>query len=927
MLSLARPGGGVLIGRTDESVLLKRLLEDARQGVSGVLVIRGEPGIGKSALLEFAVGQAEDMAVLRATGVETETTLRFAGLSELLRPVVSRADRLPEVQRAALLGALAMAPPSDDHRIAVYTAVLGLLGSVADGSGCVCVVDDAHWLDASSAEALTFVGRRLKTEGVLLLMAGRNEDRHVLTAGDLPEMLLAPLDPPSALDLITHEDPDLSPTVAASIASFSHGSPLGLVELPRALSPEERTGLAPFPDPPPATDPILDAFRPRIRSLPADTQQALLVAAASRTNDLCRLAAALRRLGLAVSDLTAADQDQLLLSSEKFAFRHPLLRSVVYHGADLESRRRVHRALADGSARAGDVHQKAWHLFMAALGPDERAASALEVSASEFVQTGGHADASLAFERAAALTLRPGPRARRLLSAAEAAFSGGRPDSAVRLLDIAGGYQSDPKLVADIRRMRGVVEMWTGQPGLARQILSEAAREVAQFDLNRATAMQADATGACFMAGAVNDALESALCCVAYARGSEETSAVWAEAVLKMALLPSASAPADAGPRLRQAWHKLRGSDQPHSYLLSHLAYCLICTEEFETADRASLDIIDDARGKGGLSRLPFALAIRAEHEYRIGRLADAHASATGALDLATELGEVYESPFSLAVIARIEGASGRQDEARRHAERAIGLARQRGFGLVEAHAQAALGFLALAHRDPEGALPPLRRAATLSDELEMREPGALMWAPDLIEALLRVHHPKDAAATLAQFRSDAYRTNRGWAKAAAERCSGLLAEDDEFVGFFDAALHLHAAVSMPLEEARTQLCYGERLRRVGQRVRARRHLRDALETFERIGATPWAEQAREELAATGERVSRRADLRSTELTPQERQVSLLVAKGATNKEVATSLFLSPKTIEYHLHNIYRKLGVRSRTELAHSLTEAGSTP
>jgi DNA-binding CsgD family transcriptional regulator len=378
---------------------------------------------------------------------------------------------------------------------------------------------------------------------------------------------------------------------------------------------------------------------------------------------------------------------------------------------------------------------------------------------------------------------------------------------------------------------------------------------------------------------------------------------------------------------LRQAWIDLQGSDLAHPDLLSHLAYCLICTEDFETSDRATLAAIDDAHGKGGVSRLPFALAVRAEHEYRSGHLTAAHAAAIEAVGLATELGEVYESPFSLAVIARIEGAIGRQGEARRHADRAVDLARRRGVGLAETHAHAATGFLALTHRDPGGALPPLLRAAALSEEHGIREPGAMMWAPDLVEAFVRMHRLEDATSTLDQFRRDVDRTNRGWAKAAVERCRGLLAEDDEFVEFFDEALQLHAAVAMPLEAARTQLCYGERLRRVGQRVTARRHLKDALDTFDRIGATPWAEQARQELAATGERVSKRAGLTSTQLTPQEREVSLLVAKGATNKEVAASLFLSPKTIEYHLHNIYRKVGVRSRTELAHSLAEADHLP
>jgi DNA-binding CsgD family transcriptional regulator len=913
----------MLLGRGGECGRIHGLLDDARRGRSGALVIRGDPGIGKSALLRYAVEHADGLRVLTAQGVESESELPFSGLSELLRPVLACLDEIPPPQAAALRGALALGPPAAGDRFTIYAATLSLLAAAAEETGLLAVIDDAHWLDSSSAESLLFASRRLAAEGVALLLAVREGEPGANDFPGLEGVVLSGLGEDAARALVAAtEERTVSAAVFARLYEATRGNPLALLEIPTVLTRAQLSGAEPLSEPLPAGGALERTFARRVAALPPETQQALLAAAASESTAMDVVARAAALLGVRVDALEPAETAGVVrIAGGRLEWRHPLTRSAVYHGATESERRAAHHALAN--VLTG--HRRAWHLAAAALAPDEAVAVALEEAALEARRGSGHAAAATTFERSARLTPDGEERARRLLEAAEDFQVAGQLGRALGLLDEALECVEDPGRRADVQHLRGRIQMLAGGPREAYDLLIAEAGRIEARDPARAARMLADATLTSTMTGDLEETLATAR------RAAELAERVGGAAEGVLALLGNAlilRGEVEQGyPYLAHAREVFERSDPLAGAFLVHSAgHGSVWVEDYAEARHVLDRVIDAARAASAVGLLSFPLSVRSELDFRTGRWPEAYAGAAEAVGLAEEAGQANQASFSLSCLAHVEAGQGREDDCRLHAGRALELVEATGSESIRTYAWSSLGFLELTLGRPEQARPHLERVTRLVVEHGLGEPGVVWWAPDLIEAYTRSGRSSDAENALAAFELQAKRTQRNWALATAARCRGLLAGDDAFEDEFAEALRLHDRTPTPFERARTELSFGERLRRAKRPLDARHPLRVALETFERLGAEPWAEVARAELAATGERQARREQSGLQELTPQELQIALLVAEGATNREVAAALFLSPKTIEFHLGKVYRKIGVRSRTELARRIGSVHET-
>jgi class 3 adenylate cyclase/DNA-binding CsgD family transcriptional regulator len=913
-----------LIGREAETARILALLSEAQRGHSRALLVRGEAGIGKSSLLRYAVAQAGGMIVLRARGVESESQLAFAALGDLFRPVLDHLVQLPEPQAAALAGALGLTRPIAGDRFTICAGTLNLLAAVAEVAPVLGVVDDAQWLDTSSAEALLFAARRLDSEGVALLLAVREGEASAFSASGLDQLVVAGLGHQHARELLSRRLPhEPAPEVAERLVRGTQGNPLALVEIPALLSEGQLAGSEPMEEPLPTAPAVERAFLRQIEALDEEVRGALLVAAASDSGRLDVIEGALGALGLDPKALESAEETGLV-SVERGAleFRHPLLRAAVYHSATSAARRQTHDALAN-TAAGEPPDRRAWHLAAAAAELDEGVASALEQAALEARERGGHAEAALALERAARLSADESEQARRLVEAADDTRIAGRPERALELLEEALVRTREPRARAGIQHLRGAVEMWSGAPLEAHRLLVEEATRVGDLDPGKAARMLTDAAWACLMAADIRAGLETAERAQATAEKASTTTQIHAAGVLGVALLLSGRT-GEAFPLLERFQPLLESTDFGRVRQLVTPAQVLTWIEEYDLARRLFAQMIDAARNQSALGYLPYPLAGLSELDFRTGNWAAAYAGAAEAIRIAQETGQHVTHAFSFVCLARIEAGQGREEDCRVHVIRATEVAPVE-IDAVVAYAMSTLGFLELGLGRSEDAAAYLEPLARQVQKRGLGEPALIQWAPDLIEAHMRTGRTEDAARELDVFARQAEETQRNWALAAAARCRGLLASDEEFEASFVHAVELHARTPTPFEQARTELCFGERLRRSRRRTDAREPLRSALDTFERLGADPWAERARLELAASGETAQRRDPSASNQLTPQELQVALVVGQGATNREAGAALFLSPKTIEAHLGHIYRKLSVRSRTELARLLASEGT--
>ena len=901
----------MLLGREGETARLDRLLDELRAGHSAALVIAGEPGIGKTSLLEYAATRADGMKVISVRGIESEAELPFAALADLVQPLLARLDEIPEVQAAALRSALGLERgTAGTDRFTTCAGLLSLLGAAAEVKPLLALVDDAQWIDRSSLQAVLFAARRLDAEGVAMLIARRTGGEEAATSG-LEELVLGGIEGDAAASLLERAGHAISRATVDEIVAATAGNPLALLEVPSLLTTPQLAGVEPLPGPVPTTEVLERAFLAQVERLPAETQQALVIAAASMSGDFEEVVAAVARAELVPGSLDAAERAGLTrVKGSRLEFAHPLLRSAVYHGAPAVQRRAAHEALAGGS---GDL--RPWHLAAASAAPDAGVVAELEQAAATASERGGHAEAASALEAAAGLAVDSAARAKLLRDAADEARRAGQTAKALELLREALEVAEEPELVARIQHLYGVIEMWSVSAFAAYERLTAQADRIEQSDPERAAWLLTDAGWACFMAGEVILGRKAAERAVRLAEGGGLVE-VLSSAVLGIALLLNGER-AKAEPLLRQHQTLIEGTYfLERGYALAWpAAQALVWLEDHDFARDVFDRLIEGARGRSTPSVLPYTLTGLAELDFRTGGWARAYANAAEAVALARETEQPAALSFALAGLARIEAAQGRADDCRLHVREALDLG-EGGAGAVVVYAAAAHGLLELGQGRVEEAIPPLTRVADQVRAHGLLQPTVLQWAPDLIEALARAGRREEALALLSEFEAAADSSLSRWALGAAARCRGLLA-DGSFEDDFARAIELHEGLGAPFEVARSQLCLGERLRRNRQRKESRTVLRSAIEQFERLGATPWAERANAELRASGETMQPGAVIATHELTPQELQVALAVAHGATNKEAGAALFLSPKTIEAHLGRVYRKLGIRSRTELA----------
>jgi DNA-binding CsgD family transcriptional regulator len=921
----------MLVGRGAEQARIDALLEHARSGVSARLLLRGEPGIGKSALLRYATDQADGMTVLAATGIEAESELAYSGLSELLHPVLRLLGEIPGPQAVALAGALALGPPTAPDPFAVSAATLSLLATAAEQQPVLVVIDDAQWLDTASRDAVLFAVRRLHADRALALFGVRDSDDFQFSPSGIAELILGGIDRQASLQLILQSGAaGISDVVAERIHAATRGNPLAILESLDRLTPAQLAGSDPLDGPLPTGPGIQLSFERRIARLPDSTRKALLLLAASESGAIDELRRAAERFGVELSALDAAEVVGLTHNDGlHIQFHHPLVRSAVYYGADAPARRAAHRALAAALVGQRVVGPRAWHLAAAAQGEEEEVASALEGAAIDARRRSGRAAASRAFERAARLTPDPEARARRLHEAGSDAYVGGESKRGIDLLDEALTIAQDVALRAEIQHSRARAEMWTGSPAKARGILLTAAESIEARDPAKAALILVDAATTAFQQGDAEGDFE----------GTAVEALRVAEWAYRVGLRAGGQPEAAAAGAYGKALAVFGRPDEAHALMVQSLeaidegeslqlavqlinsAAAFLYYEEFDRMRLPLERLISAARASSAPGALPYALGHLSELDFRMGRWPQAYAGASEAVALATELDHRFSLIYALACLSWVEAGRGLEADCRAHVARMKAVS-PHAKTITGGYGARVAGLLSLGYGRNEEAIQYLEPLSKLLRSSSVAAPWLFQETPDLIEAYVHVGRRADAEAALAALQAQTERTLGTWAIAAAQRCRGLIEED--FQPAFEKALQLHDRTTMPFERARTELCYGERLRRAKRRSEARDRLHAALTSFEQLGAEPWAERARNELRATGETV-RRDRPASADLTLQELQVALKVAEGATNREAAASLFLSPKTVEAHLSRIYSKLGVRSRTELAHRFASEGS--
>jgi DNA-binding CsgD family transcriptional regulator len=910
----------MLYGRDRERAQLADLVRGAAEGRSFAVLVEGPAGIGKSVLLEEAVAAAGDLTVLRTAGYEAETEIPYGALFELLAPVLHLRDRLAEVQRLALAGALALesAPPPD--RFAVPAAVLGLLSLLAEERPLLVVVDDAHWLDEASREAVLFVAQRLVAEGVGVVIGARDSDGGPIDAPGVERIRPQPLERDDALALLGDGAP-LSEDVTEALLAASAGNPLALRELPRGLTAEQRTGRAPLHGPPASGGEVQAAFGRQLDALGPETRRALCVLAAGAGCPPEALARALGDDGGAAALAPALEAGIVVRRDGRLGFRHPLLTAAAYHAAPSGTRRAAHLALADAVT---DVHHRAWQLSDAAIGPDPGTVAALRAAGEEARERGASGAAGRAFARAAELTEASEERAALELEAARDHTVAGNGELALELAARAARGSRDATVQAGAEHLRAHILMRGGDPLEAVELL-RALAEVASAEGDRASSARylLESSFAYMYRGEMAQLSELAGAARQQAAGvSDELAALAAIAEGEALIALGRSREGDA---LLAAAEPLLFAADPLSEiaeLIGMAAMSSLWIERFERVARISGRMVAVSRAAGAVSRLTFPLGVRSQLHWRRGRWASALADAEESVRLARETGQTGTMALTLAALSRAEAGIGRIAEARAHGEEGIALSEVAAGAATVLHSLAALGFAELTAGRAEAAVALLERADEIDRGLPLGEPALTMYAPDLVEALVRVGRRDDAEVALKRLEAGAALTGGAWANAVAARGRLLLADEPALDGIGGEALAWHARVDMPFERARTELVLGERLRRVRRRADARERLEAALRAFERLGAEPWAQRARTELRATGWRGEAHEATPVEELTPHELQVALLVAEGGTNREVGAALFLSAKTIEHHLSAIYRKLGLRSRAQLAAMLVE-----
>jgi DNA-binding CsgD family transcriptional regulator len=896
----------VLRGRRRECAALDAILDGVRHGRSAVLVLRGEAGVGKSALLDYASAAATGLRVARAAGVDSEMELAFAGLHQLCGPLLDRIDRLPEPQREALETAFGLAAGQGQDRFLLGLAVLSLLSEVAGKAPLVCIVDDVQWLDRASVDALAFVARRLYAESVAVILATRESTDDL---SGLPEQDVEGLDDDDARALLASvAGGPLDERVRDRIVAETRGNPLALTELPRGLTAAELAGGFALPAAP-LSGRIEASFRQRFEKLPEDTRRLVLAAAAEPVGDAALLWRACAQLGIGAEAAAPAEAAGLFEIGTRVAFFHPLVRSAVYRGATPEERRAVHRALAEATDPVHDPDRRAWHRAEAAAGPDEDVAVELEHSAGRAQARGGLAAAAAFLERSTALTADAEQRSERALAAAQAKYEAGAGDAAQQLLAIAELGQLDDLQRARVERLQARLAFAQRRGGDAAPLLLQAARRLERLDATLARETYTEALGAALTTGRREWIAEG---CRALEAAPPPARAV--ELLMTGQALVYTDGPAAGMPVLRRALQAFRSEPLSGEEELRELAYA--CAIAISLWDDESWHVLSArhvalAREAGALTILPLALEIHAASVLTGGDLAGAQTMVDEADAIADAAGS---APLTDAALL-LAGWRGDEAAALPRIQAVIDDAAARGeeSTITVAEYAAAVLYNGLGRHD--AAVAAARRAS------EHHPSGAYPKAlVELVEAGMRCGIPEAAAAALAQLRDGTSAGGTDWALGVEARSRALVHDGADAEAGYREAIERLGRTRARVDLARAHLLYGEWLRRARRRLDARSHLRAAHEQFAAMGVGAFADRAARELQATGETARKRSVETADELTAQEYQVARLARDGLSNPEIGARLFISPRTVQYHLRKVFGKLDINSRSQLATAL-------
>jgi DNA-binding CsgD family transcriptional regulator len=872
----------------------------------------GEPGIGKTALLEFAVSSAAGFEVVRATGIESEMELAFAALHQLCAPMLDRLTLVPGPQRDAMRTAFGLADGRPPDRFLIGLALLSLFSEVSDHSPVLCVVDDAHWLDRASAHALAFVARRLGADRVCLLFGTRDVPTEFK---GLPELVLDGLDDGASRALLASEvRVPLDKRVRDQIVAETRGNPLALLEWLRWLNAGEFGGGFGLPGVLPVAGQIEESFRRRLDGLPPPTRRFLTVAAAEPTGDAALMWRAASRLGVAGDDASPAIEAGLIEVGSRVRFRHPSVRSAAYAAAAIRERQDAHRALADATDPAADPDRRAWHLALATPGPDEEVAGEVERAAGRVQARGGVAASAALLERSVALTLEPAQRIRRTIAAAGAHLEAGASEAAGGLLAVAEAGPLDELSRAQVELLRGSSASMWGDGRDAAKLLLSAARRLERIDARSArdtyvNALTAAATASTLTAGVSLEETARAARAAPAAPGPQHPH----DLLLDGLAMVMTDGTETAAPTLRRALTAFAGAklSDNQGWWYGYLCCAATVLWDFESFQALAACLVRAARDLGSLRMLPLALDTAALPRIFGGDLSTAELL----IGEAESVVEATGSGFVLYAAAQLAGWRGHESDAERVINTSILQARARGQGMAVKHMQYARATLYNGLGRYDSALIAAEEAA---------QPPS-WWASqlmlhELVEAAWRSGQPAVAADALEQLAMATGPIGTAWAAGVEARSRALLSTgDDAEALYLEAIDQLEGSPARP-EAARAHLLFGEWLRRENRRVDARQHLRVAHELLSAMGMDAFAERARRELRATGETVSKRTIDTHTELTAQEAQVAKLARDGLSNPEIGARLFISRRTVQYHLSKVFTKLNITSRTQLDRAL-------
>ena len=902
-----------LLGRGAERDRLGHLLADARRGLSGVLVLRGEPGVGKTALLDYAQAAAADLEVIRIDGVETEMELSFAALHQFLRPCLSSLDALPAPQRTALQLAFGLAEGRTPDRFLVGLAALSLLARRAARKPLLCLVDDAHCLDRESADALAFVARRVYADSIAMIFAVREPAPQPGLLDGLPELDLTGLAEADARALLgSAAGSRLDRLVAGRIVAETGGNPLALIEIGQELASGQLASDLPFPEPVPLGRQLEQRYLREVQGLPAGTQSLLLAAATDPTGDPSLLWQAGRVLGFTAEAAAAAEARQLITIRDTVRFRHPLIRSAVYYGASFAQRQRVHASLAEATD-PGAPDQRAWHLAQAATGPDEAVAEDLERAGERARRRGGWTMAAAFFHRSATLSPGRASRARRMLGAAEASCNAGILTRAQTELDEAVTYRDDQHQLGLIQRVQGRIHHAQRQPAKATAALLAAAGRLGPVDIRLARDILVEAivevqiNGRLAPSGATQADVANVAQALPLPGGMTVTIGdllLDADTTLQLHGLDAAA------PLLRRAIDAVRDEAADPAEMFQWLAAA--CADATILTDEPRLHELtrrmeSAARQQGAMVTLSLALSYAGARGLLAGDLTETERCFTEMTAIADARGQ----PWSLGSLL-LSAWHGQPEEAYALLDTVADEAGRQGQGYQLVFADYARCVLELGHGRYDAAYTSF--ASGIDDTSQIK-----FVLPDLVEAAQRSGR-LDSAHGLVGRLARLGDANPGPVTVGfLSRAQALVADDSDAEQYYQEAIDQHGRAPGPAHLARSHLVYGEWLRRVKRPRDARGSLRTAHQLFEEMGAHAFARRARLELAAAGETVQVLTARYGNDLTPQETQVTRLAAGGATNAEIAAQLYLSPNTVDYHLRKVFRKLGITSRRQLSRS--------